>query len=135
MEILENDDQILDTIMKESIHGEVILIGFPYDIGAKRNNQFHGQSNGPDCFRRFLSKTSSIYNPELDIDISELKIRDYGNIAIKTEKKLLTLEEIIEKLSQKIKIIINKGGVPFVVGGTKDQIYGCLQGIKGQENG
>ena len=134
MDYLVNDDPRLGTLIKEGIDGEVVLIGFPYDIGAKRNNQVNGQDNGPDCLRRFIPKAGPIYNAEFDIDISELKITDYGNIVVNTEKSLLTLEEIIEKLSHKIKTTINKGGIPFVIGGTKDQIYGCLKGIKSQEN-
>jgi hypothetical protein len=47
-----------------------VLIGFPYDEGARKAGERPGADYGPDSFRRFLGhKIGSIRNPEYSIDI------------------------------------------------------------------
>jgi len=41
------DDPRLGTLLKEGLEGNVTVIGFPYDIGAKRAGKPYGQEYGP----------------------------------------------------------------------------------------
>lgn len=56
---MKPDDLRLGAIMKEGIEGDIVLIGFPFDTGAKRAQIRHGAELGPDCLRRFLPKTGN----------------------------------------------------------------------------
>lgn len=60
-----------------------------------------------------------------------MKITDYGNIECSEE---YTLENIQKKLVKKISKIVSSKRLPFIVGGTKDQVYGCIKGIIDSEN-
>lgn len=56
-----------------------------------------------DCLRRFLPKIGPLINPEYEIDISNLKICDYGNIVLDLKKNPNpTLDEYANKLTSKI---------------------------------
>ena len=71
--------------IKEGFNEKLVIIGFPYDLGARQAGQRQGADHGPDSFRRFLKMNNigSMHNPEYDINIGEhLKICDYGNIQI-----------------------------------------------------
>ena len=51
-------------------------------MGAEREKLVTGQENGPDCLRRFFPKVGPLINSEYKINISKLKITDYGNIFV-----------------------------------------------------
>lgn len=82
--------------------------------------------------RRFLPKAGPTYNAEYDIDITKLHLTDYGNIECSEES---TLEELQEKLRAKIQRAQEKQLIPFVIGGSKDLLYGCLSGLKDSTTG
>jgi len=48
----------VEGLLRENISNdereEIILIGYPFDEGAKRAGIRCGQDNAPDCMRRFL---------------------------------------------------------------------------------
>lgn len=50
--------------IEEGLHGNFVIIGFPYHTGAKRENVRIGQDHGPDCLRRFLPKIGPLKNVE-----------------------------------------------------------------------
>mgnify|MGYP003578747027 CR=1 FL=1 len=83
--------------------------------------------------RRFLPKAGPTYNAEYDIDITQLHLTDYGNIGCTEEDA--TLENLQEKLRAKIQRAQEKQIIPFVIGGSKDLIYGCLSGLKDSTTG
>lgn len=55
----------MDQIITEGIDGRVCLIGFPYDVGARRSGIPQGQEYGPDCLRRFFPLVGALVNDEL----------------------------------------------------------------------
>lgn len=116
------------------------MLGFPHDIGAKREGVHLGSEYGPgilkltyfvlwiDALRRFLPKIGTLVNPEYRRDISRLKITDYGNIYIK-DKKDASLEELIEKLEIKFKLVYEKSKIPFILGGSKDCAFAAYRSL------
>lgn len=115
----KKDDPKLRTIMDEGIQGNIVIIGFPFDEGVLRNGGRRGTELGPDCLRRFIPKIGPIINPELQIDISSIKISDYGNI------EAPDFDSIHAKLQQKVLTVLSKPHkpVPFVIGGGNDQSW------------
>lgn len=76
--------------------------------------------------RRFLPNIGPIHNPEFDIDISSIKLTDYGNIELIEDK---TLENLQKKLINRSNKVLQNKSVPFVIGGSKDVNYGCLSAL------
>lgn len=128
MEVTKNlsGDPRLGSTMEKGIDGDLILFGFPYDIGARRDYKGVGQEDAPDCTRRFLPKAGPLVNPEYGIDISKLVIRDYGNIWV---SKTPTLEQLVDKLRAKVARARKGKGNSFVLGGTKEIVYPCVGGL------
>ena len=93
-------------------------MGFPHDRGVEINGGRGGAGLGPDKFRSWLQRFGTVHNPEKDIDLSSLSIADAGDIP--TEIPLATAHVL---LTQKVGSILEKGGIPFVVGGGNDQSY------------
>lgn len=74
-------------MIRDGFYDKLVIIGFPFDKGAKLAGNRKGADYGPDSFRRFLPTIGSVRNPEYQIDISKglQSISDYGNIQIKAE--------------------------------------------------
>lgn len=80
---MESSHSYIGQIITDGFYDPLVIIGFPYDSGAKSAGSRAGSDYGPDSFRRFLKMNNigSVDNPEYDINIAEsLKICDYGNI-------------------------------------------------------
>lgn len=115
----KRDDPKLRTIMSEGLEGDAVVIGFPFDEGVARNGGRRGAELGPDCVRRFLPNIGPIYNCELDIDLSNFRVSDYGNI------EAHDFETAHQKLKNKVLRVLNKEHKPFpiILGGGNDQSY------------
>ncbi|UJR17898.1 hypothetical protein I4U23_004797 [Adineta vaga] len=115
-----NDDIRLGDIITEDDNGDIILIGFPYDEGVRRNNGRIGAKSGPNAFRQLLKRTGTVVNAEYeDLDIRKyVKISDGGNI-----EENLSLEEAHQQLEKRISQLIENKKLPFVIGGGNDQSY------------
>jgi formiminoglutamase len=115
-----NDDIRLGDIIVEDDSGDIVLIGFPYDEGVRRNNGRIGAKFGPKSFRELLKRTGTVVNAEYDdLDIRKyLKISDGGNI-----NENLNLEEAHQELEQRINKLILNNKIPFIIGGGNDQSY------------
>jgi len=98
---------------------DVVFVGFPYDEGCIRNGGRYGSKSGPYEIRKLLLKMGTIDNPELNIDISKLKIADFGNICENNE-----LEKAHTDLENTVKYILEKNkAIPVIIGGSNDQSY------------
>ena len=117
---MANDDIRLGDIITENDQGDVVLIGFPYDEGVRRNNGRIGAKQGPQAFRKLLQRTGTVVNAEFDcLDLRKyLKISDGGNI-----DEDLSLEEAHQQLQRKIQQLLTNQQIPFIVGGGNDQSY------------
>ena len=129
------DDIRLGDVIAAGDHGDVVLVGFPYDEGVQRNHGRVGARLGPESFRRLLQRTGSVVNAEHDdLDLREhLSISDGGDIQAD-----LTLEEAHRRLEERSSALIRQGKVPFVVGGGNDQSYpnalGLLKNLPGERS-
>jgi len=113
----------IGALFHPGFYDQFVLIGFPYDEGARSSGLRAGAAYGPDCFRRFLHKLGPIHNAEFGADLSEITVCDYGNISASTMK------ERYEKLSNKIRLTMGRGQISFILGGSKDLIPFCIKGV------
>jgi formiminoglutamase len=65
-----------------------------------------------------VAKIGTLSNPEFDIDLSSLKVCDFGDVSSSLE-----LEEAHKALTLKVEELLSSNVVPFVVGGGNDQSY------------
>ena len=65
---------ILKLLSNNLSDANIILLGFPYDLGCIINDGREGSKNGPDSFLKSLEKIGPTLNLEFDIDC--LRIRD-----------------------------------------------------------
>jgi formiminoglutamase len=105
-------------IIKSGESGHIVLLGFPHDQGVSLNGGRAGARLGPEKFRFWLKRFGTLHNPEKDIDLSSLLVTDAGDISPE-----IPLEEAHAQLTQQVVSILNKGGIPFVIGGGNDQSY------------
>ena len=115
-----NDDQRLGDLIIDGDQGDIVLIGFPYDEGVRRNAGRPGAKFGPDVFRKFLKRTGTLVNAEYDdLDLRKyLTVSDGGNI-----DENLILEEAHRCLEKRLIDLFSNGKFPFVIGGGNDQSY------------
>lgn len=76
----KKENLTLADVIQPGFYDKIVLIGFPHDEGARRAGFRNGANYGPDSFRRFLPSSGFLYNVEYEVDLSSLKICDYGNI-------------------------------------------------------
>jgi formiminoglutamase len=115
------DDPKLGHIITKGTDGDVVLLGFPFDEGVRRNGGRVGSKLGPSTMRGFVQRMGTIVNPEYDfLDLRKLRISDAGDVTASSEA---ALEEAHENLTKKVFEILGNGGIPFVVGGGNDQSY------------
>lgn len=112
-----NSNQNLNQLIAQYEYPDVTLVGFPFDHGCDLNGGRKGSRFGPEYFRVFLSKFGIHKNPEYQIDISNLKIKDNGNTPATYYQLLHTVHQ--ENIENLLKI----GELPFVIGGSNDQSY------------
>ncbi|CAG9317388.1 unnamed protein product [Blepharisma stoltei] len=123
--LFKRDDPKLGKIIEDGIHGNVVLIGFPFDEGVIRNFGRRGGDYGPDSLRRFIPKIGPLINPELNISLEGFLISDYGNIQAEN------FEKAHEKLAAKVKTVLSKPHhpVPVIVGGGNDESWSNASGF------
>jgi len=119
-----SDDPRLADIMYPGTEGHVVLLGFPYDEGVGRNGGRLGARQGPAKIRQWLRRYGSVYNPELNLDVSSLRIADAGDLPDD-----LSLEQAHAELTARVEGILDKGGIPFVIGGGNDQSWPNVEAL------
>ena len=112
------DDIRLVDIIHPGKEGDVVLLGFPYDAGVEINGGRPGARHGPEKFREGIRRYGTADNPEMDIDLSVISLTDAGDIPAD-----LPLDQSHTALTEQTASILQKGGIPFVIGGGNDQSY------------
>lgn len=107
--------------------GDVVIVGFPWDEGVRRNGGRIGAANGPSSFRSHLKKIGAVVNDEFGVDLRTIKISDSGDIA--PSENVKTLEDAHAALSQLIERLVRQGKIPVVIGGGNDQSYANALGL------
>ena len=113
------DDPRLNCLIKEGKEGDIVIVGVPFGYSRKRTLNKGGEENGPCCLRRFFHKVGPLFNPEHQIDISGIKLSDYGNIDIDDKENATAPERSITKISDEIVDLVKNMKIPFVLGGAK----------------
>jgi formiminoglutamase len=117
MDIMADDPRLAD-IIHPGQEGDVVLLGFPCDTGVEINGGRPGARHGPGKFRSWIRSYGTADNPEMGIDLSTITLADAGDIPAD-----LLLDQSHTALTKQTAAIIQKGGIPFVVGGGNDQSY------------
>jgi formiminoglutamase len=112
------EDPRLADIIHQGQEGRVVLLGFPSDAGVAINGGRVGARHGPEKFRSWMRRYGIADNPEVNIDLSGIRIADAGDIPAG-----LPLKASHTALTEKTGSIIQNGGIPFIVGGGNDQSY------------
>jgi len=102
----------------------VVLLGFPFDEGVRRNGGIGGANRGPEAFRAVVKKIGSLDNPELDISLSGIRVIDAGDV-----DPSLELEKAHTELATMVDGLIRLNCIPFVIGGGNDQSYANVSGL------
>jgi formiminoglutamase len=113
-----NDPKINTLITENPDEADICIIGFPYDKGTEINNGRKGAKNGPNVFRKFLNTNGTVINPEINANLTNIKIFDHGNI-----DDSLSLSNAHSKLRKTVLYYLKKNIRVFVIGGTNDQSY------------
>jgi hypothetical protein len=95
----------------------------PQSSSNNRNNlpgPSAGSTNAPKYFRNSIHKAKygSVENPEYAIDLSVTKMFDVGDVLAGKNS-----EETKLNLTATVTELIARGGIPFVIGGSADQVY------------
>lgn len=98
--------------------GDVVLIGYASDEGARRNQGRVGAAEGPDAIRSHLAGTA--------IQFPQQSFFDVGNV-ICTDGDL---EGAQDQLARLVQICIEAGMLPTVLGGSHDLALGSYQGLR-----
>jgi hypothetical protein len=59
----------------------LVLTGFPYDEGCRRNGGRVGAAKAPEVVRQFINKMGTVDNPETGIDLTKIQQYDVGDVA------------------------------------------------------
>ena len=139
-------DAKLDSIIQFSnlsavARGSVVVVGFPFDdnailgrgkvvvpqgIMSRGMPPTAGSSIAPKSFRNSVhkSKYGIVDNPEYAIDLSVTKMFDVGDVlgGKNSEETKLNLTATVTEL-------IARGGIPFVIGGSVEQVFYNAMGL------
>jgi hypothetical protein len=109
------------TELNEIKEGSVVMIGFPY---SKSANTFNCTATTE--FRKLMLECSFgvIVNFEYETDLSNLKLFDIGDVprGISYLQSLLNLSELVS-------VIVKRGAIPFVIGGSNNQLCYTADGF------
>lgn len=79
---------------------------------------------GPVYLREHLRKVGPLINPEFDIDLSDARLTDFGDVT-----GWHTLEELHELLEARVAEVLTTQHCPLVCGGGNDQSYRNARGL------
>jgi formiminoglutamase len=114
---------------------DLVIVGFPWDEGVRRNGGRLGSKHGPEHFRARLSRMGAMVNVELGIDLGEIKVGDLGDVTTQPEQPSAhpSLEQAHDELTQRVAFAMSElGAVPFVIGGGNDQSYPNVLALLGR---
>jgi formiminoglutamase len=105
--------------------GQPLLIGFPCDVGVRRNKGRPGSARAPDGVREALYRLTS-WDGVSGVDLAESGLMDLGNVRVGPD-----LERAQLQLAQVVAAVLGAGAVPIVLGGGHETAYGHFLGYVG----
>lgn len=100
-------------------NAEIVLIGFPTDIGVVRNGGRKGTSGGPAAIRKQLNKLTPHAAARDNHSIIIQKMYDYGDV--KTNE---ALHENQHSLAQVVDEVLSANKIPLLLGGGHETTFG-----------
>lgn len=114
----------------------IALVGLADDLGVVLNGGRPGAQNGPDGFRKALSRYGRADSMAFDQPL--VNLIDFGNIvgAQTTEesKEVQTLEETHRRVTFVVRTICEQGFFPLAVGGGHDLTFAAVRGVQQFKN-
>ena len=116
----------------------IVIVGFPYDEGIRRNGGRLGAQKGPESFRKYVYKlcasdaclnltfgsSNPVSSEHVFANKSPVKIGDAGDVKTHSAEALEEGHLLLEE--QVFQVMISSPSrdcIPFVVGGGNDQSY------------
>lgn len=104
---------------------DVGILGVPSDTGVIQGGGRAGAALGPDAIRDALSRYGAAYNIERGVDLSVVKIADFGDIVCAPA----STEETHQRLTAAVCEIVRLGAIPVLFGGGHDLTFGGVRGL------
>lgn len=95
------------------------LLGVPFDGGVILGGGRAGAREGPTAVRKALKRYGTAYNLEKGVDLSDLVLVDFGDLAMAVG----TGAEVHRRLQAAVEGILEIGTLPLVIGGGHDLTY------------
>jgi len=121
-----NDPRVKNIIMPASAEQtvEVGIIGAPYDDAVVLGGGRAGARLAPTAIREALKKYGTTFDVEHENDISDLKIADFGDVAVTAD-----IEETHERIEDAVNSLLKKGILPIIIGGGHDISIGTVSAL------
>ncbi|UIR57728.1 formimidoylglutamase [Sphingobacterium sp. SRCM116780] len=113
----------IDLKTEEDLQGSFVLLGFASDEGVIRNLGRSGAVKGPETLKKTLSNLPVCSN-------KKIKLIDAGDVQCIDKQ----LEEAQEALGFMVKLILQRGGFPILLGGGHEITFGHYLGLKAAYN-
>lgn len=97
---------------------DFVLHGFAVDEGVQRNKGRIGAKDAPDVIRKNCSNFPVVH--------PNFNLKDFGNITCEDQN----LEDVQNKLAEKVQLVLQKGGKSIVFGGGHEVTFAHYSGIK-----
>lgn len=110
--------QLVQPAGPELPEGAPVLVGFGCDAGVLRNQGRPGAAQGPDAIRRALANVPAHGMPALF---------DAGNVVCEDDD----MEGAQQMLAATVQTVLDRGGLPLVLGGGHEVAWGTWQGLRG----
>jgi formimidoylglutamase len=121
-----NDLRVKNIIMPGSKDQpiEIGIIGVPFDKAVSLGGGRAGSRLAPDAVRRALKKFGTTFDIEQKIDISDLNIADFGDVAVTED-----IAETHERITAAVDHLLTKRIIPIVIGGGHDISIGTVRAL------
>ncbi|GAB4172997.1 MAG: agmatinase [Calditrichia bacterium] len=104
---------------------KIVMFGVPYDFTSSNRA---GSRFGPPAFRLESYTGMEEYSPYFDVDISQLKIHDAGDLELETGNKDLCLDQAYRFTSE----LLKSNKIPVVLGGEHLISYPVIKAVSEQ---
>lgn len=112
----------------QSYRGEAVeigLLGVPSDLGVVRGGGRAGAASGPRAVRAELRRYGTAYNCERGVDLSLLKIADFGDVVVDRR----SVPETHRRVAAAVEAILKLGALPILIGGGHDITFSGVQAL------
>ncbi len=119
-----NDPRVKNIIKPGPRRADIGIIGVPFDKAVLLGGGRDGARHAPAKVREALKKYGTTFNLEKKIDISDLNIADFGDVAVTED-----ITETHERVTAAVNSILIEGTFPIVIGGGHDISIGTVRAL------